>query len=503
MKYFLILLIPILLLANIEYNNKTEFGQDPNYAYLFNALNLAAYSGSVGMYPHPGTTAIEFSAFVLKITYSVRKTTDDFPTDVLKNPQYYIKVVVWSFAVLNSLMIFLLGFFILKMTNELIYSLLFQSIPMFSHYAIEWGFQLFCPEPLLFGSAIVFVMLFLWKFYFNKSFDEISIPIFKKWKISIDKLAILFGVLLGFCLATKINTMPLILLPLLFIPRFKSKCIFLVIVFASFILFTLPIAHLYGIMIAWYLGIVGHTDLYGGGQAGFINPVSLYKNFLETFKYEPLILFIILISLLVVVKQVIQKRYDIHLKILSALVLVQVAFLFMVLKHFHLHYFIPMVPVLAINLFIILEIFKLSRLLKIILIAPFIAVSIYLNKDIKKYIPELYSTDYPRDGINIFSYKSQSPVYALKFGDDQSLNANSSRLKKIYGDVYFYDITTKYITTWNDTISLDSLLSKNKKVYLNALDLYMKELPPPFEIRFISEGLYLVYNQKSDSLVVK
>jgi hypothetical protein len=38
------------------------------------------------------------------------------------------------------------------------------------------------------------------------------------------------------------------------------------------------------------------------------------------------------------------------------------------------------------------------------------------------------------------------------------------------------------------------LLKKNEKVYLHALDKYMQELPPPFEIKFLRTGTYLIKN---------
>ena len=503
MKYLLLLLIPAALLVNISYNNKTEFGQDPNYIYLFNALNLASRSGSVGTYVNPGTTVVELSAVIIKISYLFRTTTDDISTDVLKNPQYYIKVIVRTFDVMNSLLIFLSGLFILRMTHELTYSLLFQSIPMFSGSSIEWCFQSLCPEPVIFGAVIVFVILFLWKFYFNKPFGEVSIKYFKNTEIRIDKFIILFGILMGFCLVTKINTIPLIILPLLFIPEFKNKFIFLLFVFVSFFLFSLPIQHHYRIMISWYMRAISHTDLYGGGNAGFIDPGSFATNFAVTMKSDPIILFVIMISLLIVILQIIRKKNDIHLKILAALVLVQLIDMLMVLKHFNLHYFIPIVPTLAVNVFIILQIFNASRLIKVGLIVPFVAVSFYLNKNIEKYVPHLYDSKYPSDGINVFSYKCKSPFYALKFGDDESGNVNSGKLKNLYGNYFFYDITTKKFSTWNYTTSLDSLFRLNSKVYLHALDYYMKELPPPFGIRFISEGLYLIENPKRDSLKVK
>jgi hypothetical protein len=256
-------------------------------------------------------------------------------------------------------------------------------------------------------------------------------------------------------------------------------------------------------MFTWYSKILVHTDLYGSGSKGFIDLNLLYNNFLSTFKEEPVLLFIILISILVIVLQIIRKKIDIHFKILSGLVLVQLADLLMVLKHFSLHYFIPVIPTLAVNLFIILQMFRVSKIFKILVIAPIIAVCLLLNLNFTKYVPFEYLSEDKIDGINVYSYKGKSLMAAIRFGEDRSRNANSDKLKKIYGDEYFYDLSYKTFSTWTETIALDSLFRINSKVYLHALDGYMKEWPPPFDIKFISEGLYLIENQKSDSLTVK
>ena len=210
MKFALLLLIPVTILINISNNNKTYFYFDPNYIYLFNGINLATQYGKIGHYDNPGTPVIVLSTVVMKITYLFRNSNDDFPIDVLKNPQNYVNVIAWTFTVFNAFLIFLLGFFILKTTNDLSYSFLFQSIPYLSKVIFIYCFRLVSPEPVLLGSAILLIILFLWKYYLNKSFGDITFKYAKNQKITLDKFMILFALLLGFCLAAKINTLPLI-----------------------------------------------------------------------------------------------------------------------------------------------------------------------------------------------------------------------------------------------------------------------------------------------------
>jgi hypothetical protein len=468
---------------------------------LFNGLNLAAYGGPVGQYDNPGTPVSIMAGIIMKAIHFVRNTESDLPTDVLQNPQYYTGVIIWVFTVINCVLIFLLGLFILKTTDEIKYSFLFQSIPLFSKSTLPWCFQTLCPEPLLLGSTIIFSVLFLWKFYFNKSFGTLTIKYYKDLSITIDRFTVYSGILMGFCLATKINTLPILLLPLFFIPGMLNRIIFLFITLFSFLVFTFPIRHLYRYMISWYLGIATHTEIYGSGNKGFIDLNVISSNFLLMAKKEPLILYIIGFTAIILLKQILQKKFDINFKILSVLFLVQIGDMLMVLKHFNPHYFIPILATLALSLFIIIKSLNLPGLFRIAMIVTIIAGAVYLNKNVSKYEPELYNLDFPADGINVTSYKSKSPMYALKFGDDRSVNVNSEKLKSIYGDQYFYDIWTKKFITWNDTLTLDSIFRVNNKVYLHAIEVYMEEWKPPFEITLVSEDLFLI--NPGDTTAVK
>jgi hypothetical protein len=491
-KYLLLLVLPLTFLLNVAYNNKTEFDQDPNYMYLFNGLNMTTYPGYVETYTQ-GTTAVELSAVIMRVAHLFRNTNDNFTDDVLKNPQLYIKLVVKSFGVLICLILFFSGLFILKMTNELINSFIFQAVPAFSGSVTLWSFESFAAEPILLASVLLFIIIILWKFYFNKSFGE-SILFFKGWKITIDRFSIIIGIMTGFCLATKMNTLPLFLLPILLIPKIRDKILFSIITSISYIFFTLPVAKFYKETLDYYARVFFHTGIYGEGSVGIINTDTLIQNLRVFFLNEPVIVFVISASVLFLVMQAIRRKFDVSFKILACLTIVQLVNVLIVLKHFYLYYFIPVLPTLTVNIFLISQSFRARIFLKSALIVSLILGSFYLNMDLGKRIPYLYQTENPVDGINIFSYQSTSPIYALKLGDDASSNANSQRLKELYGNQYFYDIWNKIIITWDDTVSIDSLLKQNKKVYLHALDQYMQELPPPFEIEYLNKGTYLIKN---------
>lgn len=503
MKVAFLFIIPIVILFNINYNNKTEFAYDPNYVYLFNSLNFATQLGGIGYIDHPGTPVMMFSAFIMRAVYIFRNTNKDLSSDVLLHPQFYIEIIVWTMAVLNAIILLLLGIFIFKTTGILVYGLLFQSIPFLSKSIFPWSFQTLSPEPVLLAAVIVFVILFIWKYYFGKDLGEFRINYLKEKSFAIDKFFILLGLIIGFCLATKINTLPFLIIPFIFIKGFRNKLIFSIIVFLAFFIFTLPIVKYYPNLFYWFKSIVVHTELYGGGKSGFVDFRLLKEHFLTALNYDPLLFAIIAWSFVFLIIRMFKKKYDIHFKILLALLLVQFFDLFMVMKHFNLHYLIPIVPTLVVNIFIMFQIMKLPQFGMVSIIIFFILSAIFLNSNFSKSITSEYQELKTANDINIYSFGCKSPIYALKFGDDFSNKMNSFRLEKMYGKQYFYDIWTRQLTGWQDSLTIDSLRKSNKRIYLYALDAYLKDWPTPFKLKQVAEGQYLIKVENFDSLMTK
>jgi hypothetical protein len=355
----------------------------------------------------------------------------------------------------------------------------------------------------LLGAIILFVIIFLWQFYFNKDLGEINFKYSKKGFFPIDKFIILYGIIFGFLLATKINTLPLLIIPLTFIPTFKNKAIFSGIAIFSFFIFTIPIIEYYSVLFLWFKGIVIHTDLYGTGETGFVDFKLMSEHLANAIDYNPLIFAIIGLSVIFLIVRIFQKKFDIHFKILLVLLLVQFFELFMVMKHFNLHYLIPIIPILVVNIFVMLQVVKLPKVALTSVILPFIIFIIYLNVDFTKFVASEYQEVKTPTDINIYTFGCKSTIYGLRFGDERSKRVNSAMLEKTHGKQYFYDIWTQKLTTWKDTLTIDSLTKLNRKIYLYGFDGYLKDLSTPFNMKRVSEGQYLVEPQKHDTLNVK
>jgi hypothetical protein len=500
-KKLLFFIIPVAILIIINRDHKTEFWKgkyDPEYCYLLNGLNLADKCGNVGLYEHPGTTAIIFSAIVIKTTHFIRQTKNDLATDVLLYPEIYLKAIAWTFTLINCIIILLSGMMVYKLTKEITFGLLFQSVSLFST-SISYGFYQVSPEPLLFGASILLVLLFLKRFYFNQSFRLFHIRFSQKHVYDLDFSDLIFGILIGFCIATKINSIALLVLPLLFIPKFRDKVVFLTISLLSFLIFTIPIAKYYAAFLVWIKELFFHSGYYGRGNEEIINWDAFTANFLTFIRNEPILFFTMLISLFLIFILISRKKYDRYSVILSSLFLVQLFTLIMVLKHFRLHYFIPVIPTIALSLFVILRMVDLSKIQRDLFNVSFILVCFLMNVEHSKNKTTIQNPIYDSSCVNIYAYGSISPLYALALGDSRALNANAALLEKLYGKQFFYHIWKKELLDWKQSISIETILKLNKPVFLYADENLIKEFAPDFKLKLESEGKYKIIGKLSQS----
>lgn len=501
LKSLLLFIIPLFIIFNILTNIQDEFWKgkyDPDYCYLLNGLNLANTHGNIGMFEHPGTTVQVISAVIIKITYFFHHTSNNIQEDVLHFPEHYLKIIAWTFTIVNCLLLLFAGLIMYKITNVIAYGLLFQSISLFSPVIMTDAFYRVKPEPVLFGVILVFMLLFLTKYYFNNS---LTIAFFntgnnekRTFFLKNNFSALVFGSILGFCFATKINSIPLIILPLFFIPN-KQKVLFLFIVILSFVFFTLPIYYHYINLYNWLVNIFTHTGQYGAGTNEVIDPHQFYNNFKLVIMSEPLIVLTLSISFVFILKLAIQKEHNIQLKLLIGLFLVQLIDLIIVLKHFSVRYFVPIYPTISVSLFILFEISSLSEKAKAYIICSLIVVLFLLNTHVEHKTLNKISKMQSTDTINIYGQGCESPIYALKFGEYYSNFTNYSSLERLYGEQYFYKFWSYEFIGWNSwkkPITLDSLFEKKKTLILHIEKSLLEEYKPPFKTKLLSTGNYLI-----------
>jgi hypothetical protein len=332
---------------------------DPTYVYLINSLNLAQLSGyGVGHFDHPGTTVQVMGALVVKIYYSVCNNPDtDIASDVLKRPESYLYVLNKTFLAINCVALFMLGLFTFKVTNNFILGLSVQLSP-FASMKNFYGLILVTPENLLVTISIFITGLLI--YYLFKIDPDRKIPF---------GFIIAFAVICGFGLATKLNFIPVCLIPILLIKGVKNKIIWFSLTIVSFCIFVFPALSNYSAFAKWIGDLFLHSGRYGKGPSNVVDTTSFFINLKSIFGKDILFTIAYFSALLTLILNIFNNRkssnqYDIFDKkvsnVLTAVVMTMTLQVLLVAKHYYQYYMIP--SFMLIMLSILLTVLVLARI---------------------------------------------------------------------------------------------------------------------------------------------
>ncbi|MBN2349909.1 MAG: hypothetical protein JXJ22_13775 [Bacteroidales bacterium] len=502
LKILFLLFIPALLMLismQVE-KNRGNFWEDPDpdYCYLMNGLVLAGNTGKIGHIDHPGTPGQIIAGIIIKTVYTFRKTDQTLIIDVLSNPELYLRKIAWFFAAFNSLLIFLLGWTVLFLTHNLLYGLLFQSIPFTSNMLILHGFYSVTPEPLLVGATLFLIALCLFYIYgINDSGKELQNSKFKQI-IKTNIWPFLFGSVIAFSIATKIYSAPVILIPLFILKGRRDIFYFVLYSILFFVLFTLPIFNQYKAFSAWVLRLFIHKGFYGHGAKGLLDFQAFFQNIIIIIKGYPILCIVLIFSIVVLVVRLIKGDKSNEVKVLTAFIIFQILEVAVIAKQFYIHYVIPVIPGFTLTFFLSVSILNIKQRYKKILISLFILTNLILVSTQLKYLVENKTEQNTQDQNNnnfngfteIYCYGCSSPFYALDFGNYYSNRSFGESLNEIYKNKYFYDIWNRIFHDWNgDTVYLNDLYKRNPNLVLKGRKSVLKNYTPDFSLKFINKDI--------------
>lgn len=450
---------------------------DPSYVYLINSLNLAQLTG-IGHFDHPGSTVQEIGAVTVKLYHWFSNKNSDIAIDVLKRPEEYLSVMNKVFICINSLLLFLLGWYTFRVSKNIFLSLLIQLSPFVS-MEIFYGLFIVTPENFLIAVMICFLCALI--FYLYKIDTGKSSP---------PGFVVVFAVICGIGLATKLNFLPFVFIPFILIKGLKNKIMFLLITFFSFLIFIYPVLSNYNRFLEWIEKLFLYSGHYGSGSADIIDSSAFGVNLKMIFEKDivfTVTYFIMLLTLILIFI----RRAGFHSKenkILLTIFLAENLQIIMVAKHYAQYYLIPsfmmcifslalctmiLLPLLKINLN------KFSFNKSYVLIFTIVAVW-SLNQIIFSYkvgteqkneafkIEKFINENYPGETV-IAAFGSASKECALAFSVSYAAGQTgkyNSILTEIQTDHLFYNpwVNSFHSISKNDNIK-NSLL-KNEKIIL-------------------------------------
>ena len=461
---------------------------DPEYLYVLSSLTLAESQQTVSP-GHPGTTLQILGATTMKIAHALDFSgQDSLEFSVLKNPEFYLNVMNIVLIILNTLLLFIIGWTALTLTKNIWLSLLLQFSPFFYGNVLIDGLPRVSPEPLLLFAGLLFILILL-KMAFSENLSK-----------SVHWYMAALALVSGFGMATKLTFVPLLIIPLFALPKLRNKIWYLFLTELCFVLWTGPIISQYEFLIKWYYQIFTHSGYYGEGGQEIICPDAYFQNIKSLFWGNHLFLLIWLCSVFFIIwvsiigERATRKAFlqDTSFRILAGMTAAQLLAVLMIAKHPAGWYLIPVLSLSGLMLFFNLlylqrlNFFSIKRVILFTgILLLFMSVwriidikNVFMqNLQIKKESLAVYGkveSEY-KDYLKIHHFflssylASSSPVCALAFGN-YFVNEGrySESLQKIYGDVYFYNALNKKFYNWTKEFPVENYILKgngNKIVF--------------------------------------
>lgn len=482
-KSFTILLaLPVLLFITAESLRNTEgpfyfnAGYDPNYVYAVSSLNIINSVRPVHA-DHPGSTVQILGAGLMLLS---GKSVSEITESVLLNPEYYLLRFNSLLIFLNSICLFLSGLIIFRITKNLILTFIYQLTPFLSQTLIH-EFTQTNPEIFIMSMMMLFTaLLFSYKNFVTGN-NNFSL-----------KYPLLFGIITGVCLASKITFMPILIIPLIILNGLKSKMIFMSVCILTFFTITYPVMGSYKYFFSWIVNLLTHDSLYGKGENIVFNTHYILKNFGDLIINDLLFIIVLFSGILIFLYCRIKNaeksnKLKTDLMILASLLITFILQIFIVSKHYNQHYLVPVLMLTsftAIIIFLNIENFilpvqkKLSDKIYNLILIICISVSAYnlvkVFNESGEYFKETVSLKNITDtsGINniLFnSYGSSDYEYGMKFsmnwaGEMKMLY--TSILKNNSSGSLSIDFWDHNVTYYDNIDKVKNLLSKSPDILL-------------------------------------
>ncbi len=301
---------------------------DPAYAYLFNGLNIANSNLELGHTDHPGTPLQLLIALVIRIVY-LFKGEGEMTSHVLHNTELYLGVVGNVILFINIVLVFMTGWFLYRYTKNIYAAFVFQLIPLFSNVLLAY-FSVVMTESFYFIPLVIFFL-----FLIIYTICEIK---------NTYVFVLVFGIMAGTALATKISVAPLLIVPIFTLRTFRQKAFYLVLIPLTFICCTIPILEQYGKMLTWFKNLFIHSGVYGKGQANIIDTQESLKNLKAIFSTDILFTIPVIILIAGTIYTLFNKRLQvkpIYKRTLLGITLALFLQIMLVAKHYAFRYLIP------------------------------------------------------------------------------------------------------------------------------------------------------------------
>jgi hypothetical protein len=434
----------------------------------------------VGHIDNPGTPLQLLVALVFRIVYYIRSVSTPFLEDVLTHPDLYIGVVSQTIAALTTILLLFAGWKVFKYTGNLVYAVLLQTsifLPIIWYDLVgRVAPELMMPFPVIIMGVLI-------------------IGIYAKEKEVGMKEILTFSFLSAFGMAIKLSFVPVLIIPFIIIPQWKSKLVFVGSTVLMFFIIAFPVTLQLDIFWGWIKTLFMHSGTYGKGEANIIDIQQFKSNIREMYNLEKRF-FYVLITLVVALIgyfAIFRKKADKKLLIAGIAIAVTIAIqLLLVGKHFAHRYFIPVLMLAPLMVFLTAEIIRkiypkkvtlwtVNLLIVLLLISNIGYNHFWLNmkteamgNDIANRMPTWHiAQSLEKDSYKIITsqnYGSPFIEYTLFYSQVWANNEKRAEyndvLGKLYPRAFSYFTWNDEMKYWKHKFNADSIINSGSKTYL-------------------------------------
>lgn len=487
-KIITLLILPVIFIL-ICNNYKREFPDyslnsvDPEMAYLYNGLTIT-HGHYAYFVDHPGIPLQYISAGVIAVVHPFREGTID--EDVIKNPDFYLNLITWTFIILNFVALFFLGFLSYKLFENLFAGLLIQLTPFVSIIYLHEASRTL-PE---FFSLIIAAVFVLTTMYYTRYSDDNDLA-------RNDKYPVLFAIGTAFAISVKITFLFYLLIPVFILRSKREKIKFFIYLLPSIAFFLIPVWNRWGYFYRWMKSLIVHSGQYGAGSENVIDKSLFQTNLVSIYSEDRFFFYLIGILFIGIIIYFIpqfklKRKNDLWFNSLLIFLIVSLLTILLIAKQLKLYYLSPACILAVPLLFFLLMIFQRNSFFKkgiftvsfFILSACIFFFELYpvltycksTSKDrylTKMEIGEKYikapianvSTYY---GSAFYGYSAQ---HGLAYSNDRRRKEFFPSIVKILPHFYSYHHWNHLFNYWDKrSFTFSEILSQNDSVYLYSGD---------------------------------
>jgi len=476
-QLLLLVAIPVLLLITslntVKEREKAWYGggYDPEYAYLFNSLNIARFR-LVGHIDHPGTPMQVFGGLVLEGSWLLDPQQGSLTEAVLRDPEKYVQLLNRAVAWLTAFAFLVFPAIVFLQTKRLWAAILLQLAPFISGFVLYNGFTRVTQEAMLMIASLAMASVMTTWWFGDSGRKEGRYPL-------------IFGIVTGFGIASKILFGPLALIPVLLLSKRGAIKKYLLFAMLSFIAFTLPVVTLYPNMAYWILKLFIFTGQYGSGPVGVVDTGAYLPNLRWLVVANPVLAVLAALSIIFAIVSALRsiaknRQFSTEKEIIFAALSLAIGIGYLVVakqpkESYLLSYEMlsPVVAIVFIDKLLPVSGFRKGNMilpLALVIVLSVITIPYGLAQKGRIYSPDKngqWSTFYQATAIagegtaRLMAFPGSSPEAALYFGNAYSHWRYSGRLTKMYPDVWFMDLSTGEVYNWfHQPVDLRILLLK-------------------------------------------